>query len=156
MDSLVRISRASAIQMISHVQREEGTDSEAKNNLDTHADQCAVGLNVLVVNDFDRPVAAQGFDPKGPKIDNLHTVSAAMAYNLPDTGETVILLIHQAMHIPHLPHNLISPMQLWLNDVLVKDKPKFLTENLTAEIMRLLWQGTTLWINCSFHYPSMV
>jgi hypothetical protein len=114
---------------------------EAQNDLDTHADQCVVGLNVLIVNDFDRPVAVQGFDPNGPKIDNLRTVSAAMAYDLPDTGETVILLVHQAMHIPHLPHNLISPMQLRLNDVLVNDKPKFLTENPTAEDHAIIVTG---------------
>ena len=93
------------------------------------------------MNDFDRPVAVQGFDPKGPKINNLHTISAAMAYDLPDTGETVILLVHQAMHIPHLPHNLISPMQLQLNDVLVNNKPKFLTENPTAEDHAIIVTG---------------
>ena len=106
-----------------------------------HVDQCVAGLNVLVVNDFNRPVAVQGFNPNGPKIDNLCTVSAAMAYNLPDTGETVILLVHQAMHIPHLPHNLISPMQLRLNDILVNNKPKFLTENLTAEDHAIIVTG---------------
>ena len=60
---------------------------------------------------------------------------------LPETGETVILLVHQAMHIPHLPHNLISPMQLWLNDVLVNNKLKFLTENPTAEDHAIIVTG---------------
>ena len=64
-----------------------------------HADQCVVGLNILVVHDYNRPVAVQGFDPSGSRINNLHTISAAMAYALPDTGEMVILIVHQGMHI---------------------------------------------------------
>ena len=107
MDPLVQVSDILAIRIFRHVQCEECADWEAQNNLDMHVDQCVVGINVLIVNDFNRPVTVQGF-----KTDNLHTISAAMAYDLPDTGETVILLVHQAMHIPHLPHNLISPMQL--------------------------------------------
>ena len=66
--------------MIGHVRRKERADREAQNDLNTHADQCVVGLDVLIVND-----AIQGFDPNQPKIDNLCTVSAPMAYDLPDT-----------------------------------------------------------------------
>ena len=55
------------------------------------------------------------------------TVSAALAYDNP-FGETIILVIHQAIHIPGLKHNLLCPMQMRLNDVKISELPKFLAE----------------------------
>ena len=103
-----------------------------RTDLDSHADQCVVGSNSLVTHDYDRPIAIQGYDPSGSTTDSLKTVSAALAYNSPDTGETLILVVHQVIHLPSLPHNLLLPMQLCLNDVKVNDILKFLTEQLTA------------------------
>ena len=57
------------------------------------------------------------------------TISAALAYDCPDTGEVLILIVNQAIYIPSLTHNLLCPMQLWMNDVQVSDQPKFLTDN---------------------------
>jgi hypothetical protein len=43
-----------------------------------------------------------------------------------------LLLVHQAIHIPDLEHNLLLTMQVRLNDVLVSDTtPRFLTDNVT-------------------------
>ena len=58
-------------------------------------------------------------------------VSAALAYDDPMSGETVILRIHQAVHIPTMQNNLLCPMQLRVNDVEVNDCPKFLHPNPT-------------------------
>ena len=49
--------------------------------------------------------------------DSLRTVSAALAYDSPDTGETLILVVHQAIHLPHLPRTdtedeLLIPLSL--------------------------------------------
>jgi hypothetical protein len=103
-----------------------------RTDLDSHADQSVVGSNCLVTHDFDRPVSIQGYDPNGSTTESLHTVSAALAYDSPDTGETLILVLHQAIHLPNLPHNLLSPMQMRLNDVKVHDTPKFLTDQPTT------------------------
>ena len=59
---------------------------------------------------------------------NCKTVSAAVAYVDPGLGQKVMLLIHQAIYIPTMDHNLLCPMQLRLNDVKVNDIPRFLTE----------------------------
>lgn len=105
------------------------TVEESRTDLDSHADQCAVGRNVLIVHDYERPINVSGYDPAGPIARDLRTVSAAMAYDDPTSGETVILLVHQAIYIPELHHNLLSPMQLRVNDVIVNDTPRFLTDN---------------------------
>jgi hypothetical protein len=41
------------------------------------------------------------------------------------------LIIHQAIHIPHLDHHLLCPMQCRVNDVIVNDLPKFLASDPT-------------------------
>lgn len=103
--------------------------NESRTDLDSHADQCAVGRNVLVVHDFDRPINVTGYNPNGAIAHDLQTVTAAMAYDDALTGQTVILLVHQqAILVPYLDHNLLSTMQRCImNDVTVKDIPCFLT-----------------------------
>ena len=61
----------------------------------------------------------------------LQIVSAALAYDDPNNGETVILRVHQAVHVPTMANNLLCPMQMRLNDVEVNDCPKFLHPNPT-------------------------
>jgi hypothetical protein len=47
-----------------------------------------------------------------------------MEYDVPGSGKVVILIVHQAINLPYLTHNLLNPMQMRLNDVLVNKKPK--------------------------------
>jgi hypothetical protein len=104
---------------------------ESHTDLDSHADQCAVGDNALIIHDYERPINVSGYDPTGPVAQDLKTVSAAIAYDDAVSGETVILVIHQAIHIPDLAHNLLSTMQVRLNDVTVNETPRFLTDKIT-------------------------
>jgi hypothetical protein len=76
-------------------------------------------------------VNVSGYDPKGPVAMALKTVSAGMAYNVTGSGRVVILIVHQAIYLPHLPHNLLNPMQMRLNDVVVNEMPKFQCYNPT-------------------------
>ncbi len=61
------------------------------------------------------------------------TVSGVVAYDDPQTGRTLHLIINQAIHIPHLDHHLLCPMQCHVNDVAVNDLPKFLAANPTDQ-----------------------
>jgi hypothetical protein len=114
------------------------TIDESATDLDSHADQCAVGNNALIVHDYDRPINVSGYNPSGPIAKDLKTVSAALAYDDPVSGETLILMIHQAIAIPDIYHNLLSPMQLRLNDVVVNEVPRFLTEHLSEHTHSLI------------------
>jgi hypothetical protein len=51
-------------------------------DLDSHADCCVCGKEVLVFNDFDREVTVTGWDPAGEN-QSLWTVSAALGYTMP-------------------------------------------------------------------------
>ena len=65
-------------------------------------------------------------------------VLAALAYDDPIGGETVILRIHQAVHIPTMTNNLLCPMQMRLNDVVVNDCPKFVHDNPTDQMHAII------------------
>ena len=84
--------------------------------------------------DFNRPVNVTGYDPsKGTMAPNCRTVSAAIAYDCPMTGEVFIIEIPQAILIDHLHKNLLCPMQMRMYDVKVNDIPKYLTGNTTDQ-----------------------
>jgi hypothetical protein len=106
--------------------------NESWTDLDSHADQCAVGRNYLVVHDYERgPMNVSGYDPSAPiAMMNLKTVSVALAYEGPVTGKTVILMVHRAILIvmPDLSHNLLSIVQVRMKDILINETPLFLTK----------------------------
>jgi hypothetical protein len=78
--------------------------------LDSHADTCVLGHVALIFLDYDRPVIVKGYDPSlGTK--TYATVSRALAYDDSVTGNVYQLVINQAIHIPHLDHHLLCPMQ---------------------------------------------
>ena len=104
---------------------------EHSTELDSHADTCVVGKNCLITHTYDKTVSVTGYDPKMGTTRGIQVVSAALAYDDPHSGETVILRVHQAVHIPTMLNNLLCPMQMRLNDVVVEDCPKFLHPNPT-------------------------
>jgi hypothetical protein len=88
-------------------------------------------MEVITFQEFECPVNGSGYDPKGPVVMALKTVSAGMAYDVPGSGKFVILIVHQEINLPHLTHNLLNPMQMRLNDVVVNETPKFQCANPT-------------------------
>jgi hypothetical protein len=106
------------------------SDMECRTELDSHADTCVVGEETaLVIHDYEQPVRVFGYDESIGQATNYKTVSAVIAYVHPETGETYMLTIHQAILIPQMKANLLSPMQLRDNDLRVNDEPKYMALN---------------------------
>ena len=80
---------------------------ETRTEIDSHADTCVVGDNTLLFQDFDRPVNVTGYDKSTGTKKNCRTVSAAVAYDSPNGGEVIVLVMHQAIYIPGMDHNLV-------------------------------------------------
>jgi hypothetical protein len=103
---------------------------ETSLELDSHADTTVLGGDALIFQNYDRPVEVLGYNPTmGAR--TYQTVSGALAFDHPMTGQTYLLVFHQAISMPQLDHHLLCPMQCRVNDVIVNDVPKFLTLNPT-------------------------
>ena len=100
---------------------------------DSHADTCCMGRGVMIVNKTDKTVKVTPFLKSLGSLTRVPIVSAAVAYDDPKSGEVIILIFHQALHMPELDHCLLCPMQLRLNDVVLNERPKFLTQRPTEE-----------------------
>jgi hypothetical protein len=101
-----------------------------RSDLDSQADCCVCGKEVLVFNDFDREVTVAGWDPEG-ETQSLSIVSAAMGYAIPESWKTVLLIAHQSIFSPSLSQNFLSTMQMRLHDVIVNETPNFQSLNPT-------------------------
>ncbi len=100
--------------------------------LDSHADTCVLGRGALIILDYNRPVSVVGYDESlGSK--TYQTVSGVVAHDDPQTRRMLHLIINQAIHIPHLDHHLLCPMQCRVNDLAVNDLPKFLAADPTDQ-----------------------
>ena len=103
--------------------------TEHPTDLDSHADTCVVGKHALIVHRLDKKVNVTGFDPAQGKVKDLNLVSAALAYDCPVTGEAIILMVHQAVHVPTMDNDLVlCPMQMRMNDVELRKCPKFMED----------------------------
>ena len=74
-------------------------------------------------------VSMPGFDSSLGTMENRRIVRAAAACNDPDTGEATVFKIHQTIEIPTMDHNLLCPMQIRHNDVMMGEFPKLLATN---------------------------
>lgn len=92
----------------------------------------AIGYNSLIVHDYDWPLNVTGYNRAGRMAKDLHTATAALAYVLYCWFTT-----KQTLY-PRFAHNLLSRLQVRLNDVMVNNCPCFLTECITNQTHSIL------------------
>ena len=89
------------------------SDHDTGTALNSHADTTDVGTSTaLVIHDYEQPIHVHGYTGEVLPDENCHVVSAVVAYDHPETGDTFMLAFNQAILINKLPTNLVSPMQL--------------------------------------------
>ena len=132
----MNIDHGSGMRLVSSLSNKS---KETSLELDSHADTCCVGKHAYVFRDYDRPVSVYGYDTSlGSK--EYRTVSAAVGYTHPVTGTIYHLVVHQAIEIPHLNHHLLCPMQCRVNEVVINDCPKFLSQTPDADTHAIVAQ----------------
>ena len=90
---------------------------------DSHADTTCLGGGALKILDYNTPVRVQGYDPAlGAR--EYQTISGGLVYTHPHTQVRYHLIFHQAIHMPHLDHHLLCPMQLRAHGVTVNECPR--------------------------------
>ena len=91
--------------------------------LDSHADTCCVGPSAYIVHDTMQTVSVHAFVDSVGKVDNVPIVTAALAYDCPNTFTTYILFFYQALFFKDLKDHLLCPSQLRYADIIVNDTP---------------------------------
>jgi hypothetical protein len=124
--------------IVNNVRHKLDSIYETTLELDSHANTCVLGRDAFIILDHNRPVSIVGYDESlGTK--TYQTVSGIVAYDDPQTGRTLYLIINQDIHLPHLDHHLLCPMQCCVNDMTVNNLPKFLAADPTDQMHALTW-----------------
>jgi hypothetical protein len=109
-----------------NMQKEDVVKS-GRAELDTHADTCGVN-NVARILEFMGQVAeVSGFANSMQALQDIPIVKAALAYDDPNTGETIVLIINQALYFgKHMDDILLNPNQIRHYGHVVNDVPRHL------------------------------
>ena len=93
--------------------KEAPAGTEANNESDTNADTCCLGANFAVLSMTHRSADVFPYDKSYKPIQNVPIVTGATAWDDPTSGETFILVFHEALYYgAKLPHSLINPNQI--------------------------------------------
>ena len=93
--------------------KEAPAGTEANNESDTNADTCCLGANFAVLSMTHRSAYVFPYDKSYNPIQNVPIVTGATAWDDPTSGETFILVFHEALYYgAKLPHSLINPNQI--------------------------------------------
>ena len=99
---------------------------EGQLELDSHADSPVLGKGAIIVRKTDRTVSVKGFaDEIGNPI-SVPVVDGLVAYDCEYSGETRLLIIRNALHLPSMNNHLIPPFMMRLAGVKVNECAKFL------------------------------
>jgi hypothetical protein len=95
--------------------------------LDSHVDTCVAGENCIILGYTNQTVNVSAFSDMHKPLENVPIVTAANAYDNQDTGDTIILIMGQAIYMgKDMPNTLICPNQLRRNGITVDECPKHL------------------------------
>ena len=107
-------------------------DVVAATELDSHVDSPVVGKHAIILESLNKSVRVSGFSSEIGKPIRVKVVHAAVVYDCDITGETHILVLHNALHIPSMDNNLVPPFTMRLAGLDVNECPKFLAKKPTS------------------------
>jgi hypothetical protein len=115
-----------------------------------------LGSNCAIFEETGRTIDVYAYDHTMGSTTR-KVVSGVFAYDDPDNGQVILLVVHQGLHIPHLRYSLIPPFQMRENDVVVNERPKFQCAKPTSDdhaIIVELSNGQPYRIPLSLHGTS--
>jgi hypothetical protein len=97
---------------------------EARNELNTRADTICAGANFICVRPTGMICSVKGFHQSFAPIHEIPVATVATAWDDPESGQTFILIIHQALYFgKQLNHSLVNPNQIRVTGIPVCDDP---------------------------------
>ena len=142
----------SAVTIQSLVHRNSNNTITARNELDSHADTCALGSNFVPLQFTGRVCDVSPYNSKYDPERDVPIVSGATAYTDQHTGQVFVLVINEALWFgDRLTNSLINPNQLRYAGVTVQDNPFHKSESIAIHheevtVPLLLLDGTNLFI----------
>ena len=121
------------INTVLNISASTSSSSQSRTELDSHADSPVVGKNAIILYKTDMTVNVTPFSDDFGMMPEVPVVHAAVAYDCPVTGLTSILIINNALYIAEMEHNLLPPIMMRLNGIMVDECPKFLSPNPTVD-----------------------
>ena len=95
-----------------------------RTELDSHADTCVAGANTVPLWYADCQVCVSPFIGEYQPLTNVPIASVATAWDHPETGETYLLIINEALYFgDRMNHSLLCPNQLRDFGIRVHDVP---------------------------------
>jgi hypothetical protein len=108
------------------------SSNNSRTELDSHADTTVLGKHCLIVSQTNRTADVAAFMPDFGLAEKIPIITEALAYDHPE-GETIIIIVNQALSIPTLEDNLVCTNQCRMNDVIIDECPKSLSPNPTDD-----------------------
>jgi hypothetical protein len=102
----------------------QGLLPTVRSNLDSHADTIVCGANCTIIHYTGKECDVAPYTDAYESIKSVPIVQAGTAWDNPETGETVILVLNEAIWMADkLEHTLINPNQLRAFGLTVQDNP---------------------------------
>jgi hypothetical protein len=112
---------------------EEDMEAEqSKTELDSHANMPVAGRHAFIILDTRRVAYVNPFTPDYEPM-QLSIVCAAIQYDCPYDGQTYILVIRNALHVPSMKNDLLPPSVMREAGIQVYGTPKIQVAEPTAE-----------------------
>ena len=92
-----------------------------------------LGAHVLIFESTNRTCNVQPFDPSLGIALKIPIVDGAVVYKCPYTGEIYVLIVRNALYIPHLRNNLIPPFVMRSAGVTLNETPKIHSKDPTID-----------------------
>ena len=139
--STLKLTRRFQEYLVSALEKDLDIQDDPRTELDSHADSPVVGRNVHILEDTGKTANVSGFTKDLGKCMSVPIVTAAVAYDNEYTGETSILIIHNALHMTSMEHNLIPPFVIRLAGAQVNEEPKCLAHTPTVDHHSISWSS---------------
>ena len=107
------------IKAVLNISESSTSVSTSITELDSHADSPVVGENSMILYKTEMTVNVTPFSDDFGMMPKVPVVRAAVAYYFPITRYSKIPIINNALYIREMDHNLLAPIMMRLNGLLV-------------------------------------
>ena len=104
----------------------------SKIELDSHADLPVAGSNARILERTGRTVSVYGFTDELCKPLLVEVVHSAVVFDCPTTGNSYVMVLNNAPHVPSLDCSLINPFIMRLAGIVVYETQLFSGDSINS------------------------